>query len=95
MRGEAFDEYLRQPIVDTFDLRILLARPVRHVVNFLTSVDSDLERFAYIFTLLHCRWILKALFLLRIEIPFQYDISTAGNIHGLAFWFDVAFVGSA
>jgi len=30
----------------------------------------------------------------NIEIPLSFVISQAGTIHGLAFWFDVAFLGS-
>jgi len=30
----------------------------------------------------------------RIEIPLNFHILQSGTIHGLAFWFDVAFIGS-
>ena len=30
----------------------------------------------------------------RIEIPLQFKTHQSGAIHGLAFWFDVAFIGS-
>lgn len=30
----------------------------------------------------------------RIEIPFKFHMMHSGLVHGLAFWFDVAFVGS-
>jgi len=30
----------------------------------------------------------------NIEIPLSFVISQAGTIHGLAFWFDVAFLGT-
>lgn len=30
----------------------------------------------------------------RLEIPFVFKLLQSGLIHGLAFWFDVAFVGS-
>eukprot|EP00064_Thunnus_orientalis_P003554 superscaffoldBa00000293_g3563 len=55
LRGAAVDEYFRQPIVDTFDIRILMA---------------------------------------KIEIPFKFHMMHSGLVHGLAFWFDVAFMGS-
>ena len=29
----------------------------------------------------------------RIEIPLNYTMLSTGTIHGLAFWFDVAFLG--
>jgi len=31
----------------------------------------------------------------RIEIPFKFHMMHSGLVHGLAFWFDVAFVGSS
>ena len=30
----------------------------------------------------------------RIEIPLEFHMLTSGMVHGLAFWFDVAFIGS-
>ena len=30
----------------------------------------------------------------RVEIPFVFQMMQSGLVHGLAFWFDVAFVGS-
>jgi len=30
----------------------------------------------------------------RIEIPLEFHILNSGTVHGLAFWFDVAFIGS-
>ncbi|XP_053298633.1 histone-arginine methyltransferase CARM1 isoform X1 [Pleuronectes platessa] len=73
LRGAAVDEYFRQPIVDTFDIRILMAKSVKYTVNFLEAKEDDLY---------------------RIEIPFKFHMMHSGLVHGLAFWFDVAFVGS-
>ncbi|KAJ7989643.1 hypothetical protein DPEC_G00306660 [Dallia pectoralis] len=73
LRGAAVDEYFRQPIVDTFDIRILMAKSVKHTVNFLEAKEEDLY---------------------RIEIPFKFHMMHSGLVHGLAFWFDVAFMGS-
>ncbi|XP_045325622.1 histone-arginine methyltransferase CARM1-like [Leopardus geoffroyi] len=73
LRGAAVDEYFRQPIVDTFDVRILMARTVKYTVNFMDAEEADLH---------------------RVEIPFVFQMTQSGLIHGLAFWFDVAFVGS-
>uniref|UniRef100_A0A671UJ36 Histone-arginine methyltransferase CARM1 n=1 Tax=Sparus aurata TaxID=8175 RepID=A0A671UJ36_SPAAU len=73
LRGAAVDEYFRQPIVDTFDIRILMAKSVKHTVNFLETKEEDLY---------------------RIEIPFKFHMMHSGLVHGLAFWFDVAFMGS-
>lgn len=30
----------------------------------------------------------------QLSIPLEFDILEAGTVHGLAFWFDVAFEGS-
>ncbi|XP_077694483.1 histone-arginine methyltransferase CARM1 isoform X3 [Eretmochelys imbricata] len=73
LRGAAVDEYFRQPVVDTFDIRILMAKSVKYTVNFLEAKEGDLH---------------------RIEIPFKFHILHSGLVHGLAFWFDVAFIGS-
>ncbi|XP_032164042.1 histone-arginine methyltransferase CARM1-like isoform X2 [Mustela erminea] len=73
LRAAAVDEYFRQPIVDTFDIRILMARTVKYTVNFMDAEEADLH---------------------RVEIPFEFQLTQSGLVHGLAFWFDVAFVGS-
>uniref|UniRef100_A0AAZ3P5M7 Histone-arginine methyltransferase CARM1 n=2 Tax=Oncorhynchus tshawytscha TaxID=74940 RepID=A0AAZ3P5M7_ONCTS len=73
LRGAAVDEYFRQPIVDTFDIRILMAKSVKYTVNFLEAKEEDLY---------------------RIEIPFKFHMMHSGLVHGLAFWFDVVFMGS-
>ncbi|XP_077499529.1 arginine methyltransferase 4 isoform X1 [Amblyomma americanum] len=73
LREAAVKEYFRQPIVDTFDVRICLAKSLRHTVDFERASESDL----------HC-----------IEVPLQFNLLQSGELHGLAFWFDVAFVGS-
>ncbi|XP_040397013.1 histone-arginine methyltransferase CARM1-like isoform X5 [Cygnus olor] len=73
LRSAAVDEYFRQPIVDTFDMRILMAQTVKYTINFTEAAEEDLH---------------------RVEIPFVFQMMQSGLIHGLAFWFDVAFVGS-
>jgi len=72
LRQAALQEYFRQPIVDTFDVRILMAKPCVHSTNFLTTSEEQLQ---------------------NIHIPLQYTMLMTGTIHGLAFWFDVAFLG--
>lgn len=67
-------EYFRQPIVDTFDIRICLAKSVKHSLDFLTATEQQLH---------------------KIDIPLEYYILESGTVHGLAFWFDVAFQGSS
>lgn len=44
LHAEAMKEYFRQPIVDTFDIRICMSKSVRHVVNFLTDKEDDLHK---------------------------------------------------
>uniref|UniRef100_T1JIP0 type I protein arginine methyltransferase n=1 Tax=Strigamia maritima TaxID=126957 RepID=T1JIP0_STRMM len=73
LRQAAMKEYFRQPIVDTFDIRICMAKSLRYTVDFLTAEERDL----------HC-----------IEVPLEFQLVMSGTVHGLAFWFDVAFIGS-
>ncbi|XP_014663044.1 PREDICTED: histone-arginine methyltransferase CARMER-like isoform X2 [Priapulus caudatus] len=73
LRQQAVEEYFRQPIVDTFDVRICLARSIKHSVDFQTAEETDLH---------------------HIEIPLDFRAISSGHVHGLAFWFDVAFLGS-
>lgn len=73
LHDAAISEYFRQPIVDTFDIRICTAKSVRHTVNFLKADENDLH---------------------KIEIPLEFVILQSATVHGLAFWFDVAFIGS-
>lgn len=73
LRSAAVKEYFRQPIVDTFDVRICHAKSHCYSVDFLTAHEKDLH---------------------RMDIPFSFVMLQSGEIHGLAFWFDVAFLGS-
>lgn len=36
-------EYFRQPVVDTFDMRITMAKSVSHIVDFSTANEEDLH----------------------------------------------------
>ncbi|GFS61521.1 histone-arginine methyltransferase CARMER [Trichonephila inaurata madagascariensis] len=74
LRDAAVKEYFRQPIVDTFDINICMAKSVRHTVDFQVAQETDLH---------------------KIEIPLTFSLNQTGEIHGLAFWFDVAFYGSS
>lgn len=74
LHSAATNEYFKQPIVDTFDIRICMAKTVRHIIDFQKAHETDL----------HC-----------ISIPLEFIANQTGHIHGLAFWFDVAFIGSA
>jgi len=73
LRDAAVEEYFKQPVVDTFDIRILMSKSVKHSVNFMTACEEDLH---------------------RIEIPLHFTAHSSGTVHGLAFWFDIAFIGS-
>jgi histone-arginine methyltransferase CARM1 len=73
LKQNAFDEYFKQPVVDTFDARIIISAPIKHTFDFLKTHEAELY---------------------NIEIPVKYDVSAASVVHGLAFWFDVAFNGS-
>jgi histone-arginine methyltransferase CARM1 len=39
----AVKEYFRQPIVDTFDIRICMSKSIRHVVDFSEAHETDLH----------------------------------------------------
>ncbi|KAM7365218.1 hypothetical protein PAMP_016164 [Pampus punctatissimus] len=73
LHSPAGDEFFRQPIVDTFDVHILMARSVKHCINFMEATQEDLH---------------------RMEIPFVFTLLQSGLVHGFAFWFDVAYMGS-
>ena len=73
LRNAAVSEYFRQPVVDTFDVRICTAKSHKFSVNFETADERDLH---------------------RMEIPFVFTMLQSAEVHGLAFWFDVAFLGT-
>ncbi|KAK4291245.1 hypothetical protein Pmani_035918 [Petrolisthes manimaculis] len=73
LREQALNEYLRQPIVDTFDIGICLAKSIRYSLDFITAQEKDLH---------------------HLVIPLEFHILKSCTMHGLAFWFDVAFLGS-
>ncbi|KAM7360162.1 arginine methyltransferase 4 [Cochliomyia hominivorax] len=43
LHKEGMKEYFRQPIVDTFDIRICMAKSVRHICDFLRDNENDLH----------------------------------------------------
>lgn len=73
LRAAALKEYFGQPVVDTFDINICLAKSHCYSVDFLTAEESDLH---------------------NIDIPVSFTLHTSGEVNGLAFWFDVGFLGS-
>ena len=42
LKSAAFEEYFKQPVVDTFDARIIIAPPVKHSIDFLRAHESEL-----------------------------------------------------
>lgn len=42
-------EYFRQPIVDTFDIRICMSKSIKHSVNFSTASETDLHSIGNLF----------------------------------------------
>ncbi|XP_025110690.1 histone-arginine methyltransferase CARMER-like isoform X1 [Pomacea canaliculata] len=73
LRNAAVSEYFKQPIVDTFDIRICLAKSNKFVIDFQTADEKDLH---------------------VIDIPLTFSMMQGGMIHGLAFWFEVGFLGT-
>jgi len=68
LREAAMKEYFRQPIVDTFDIRICQAKSIRHVVDFLQADEEDLHKIGNAFTsfyLLSITMIFKLFFISR------------------------------
>ncbi|KAL3319833.1 Ecto-ADP-ribosyltransferase 4 [Cichlidogyrus casuarinus] len=73
LREAAMQEYFNQPVVDSFDISICPAAPVKYPVDFRTIDESEFEEFS---------------------IDLQFNLLNCCTIHGLAFWFDVGFLGS-
>ena len=90
-------EYFRQPIVDTFDIRICTAKSVRHVVDFHTASETDLHRMGITdcIPLHYCKSRFNLYKSSLSEIPLEFHSLQSGLVHGLAFWFDVAFFGTS
>lgn len=85
-------EYFRQPVVDTFDIRICMSKSIKHSVNFSTARETDLHLIGNIF--IWKKFWHKSINILSKDIPLQFQALQTGICHGLAFWFDVAFNGS-
>lgn len=49
LRQSAHNEYFRQPIVDTFDIRICTAKSVKHIIDFRTADESSLHKIGEFF----------------------------------------------
>lgn len=44
LKNAAVKEYFRQPIVDTFDVRICIAKSLKYTVDFSTASEFDLHQ---------------------------------------------------
>jgi hypothetical protein len=64
LRQAAMKEYFRQPIVDTFDMRVCMSKSVRHIVDFQEAEESDLHRIG--------KWVIWAFFILQ-TVPYMYN----------------------
>lgn len=53
LHEEAMQEYFRQPIVDTFDIRICMSKSIKHSVDFLTNKESDLHEIGKVVNIRH------------------------------------------
>jgi type I protein arginine methyltransferase len=42
LKNLAHEEYFNQPIVDTFDPRVIVSKPIKYTIDFTTSKESDL-----------------------------------------------------
>lgn len=49
LREQALNEYLRQPIVDTFDINTCLAKSIRYSLDFIEAEERDLYHISEIF----------------------------------------------
>lgn len=49
LHEEAMQEYFRQPIVDTFDIRICMSKSIKHSVDFLNDKESDLHKIGTVY----------------------------------------------
>jgi len=54
LREAAMREYFRQPVVDTFDMRITMAKSVSHIVDFSTANEEDLHLIGTCFFFFPC-----------------------------------------
>lgn len=86
-------EYFRQPIVDTFDIRICMSKSVRHLIDFSKDNESDLFKIGKLLSKCVCSIIIIINFF--TDIPLEFHTTQTGICHGLAFWFDVEFAGSS
>eukprot|EP00116_Pleurobrachia_bachei_P000827 sb/3461089/ len=50
LRQQAYTEYFKQPIVDTFDPRHLVAKPIKHTTDFLSDSEDSLKKISVDFT---------------------------------------------
>ena len=96
LRSAALTEYFRQPIVDTFDVNICTAKTQRYVIDFQAAHETDLHRIEIPLEF-HMLQVTTAVLLRQLKLLYINKlpkISQTGTVHGIAFWFDVAFIGT-
>ena len=96
LRSAALTEYFRQPIVDTFDVNICTAKTQRYVIDFQAAHETDLHRIEIPLEF-HMLQVTTALLLRQLKLLYINKLpknSQTGTVHGIAFWFDVAFIGT-
>ena len=96
LRSAALTEYFRQPIVDTFDVNICTAKTQRYVIDFQAAHETDLHRIEIPLEF-HMLQVTTAVLLRQLKLLYVNKlpkISQTGTVHGIAFWFDVAFIGT-
>ena len=76
---------------DFFDADILMAKPSKFSTNFETAHESDLYKWAD--HVMSCDQNTYTI-LYRLVFPVDFEMTSTGIIHGLAFWFEIGFMGT-
>jgi hypothetical protein len=69
----AVKEYFRQPIVDTFDIRICMSKSIRHVVDFSEAHETDLHTIGEFYRYLKTCWLLIFTFLIKYNFFYFFE----------------------
>ncbi|KAF3857310.1 hypothetical protein F7725_009169 [Dissostichus mawsoni] len=93
LHSAAMDEFFRQPIVDTFDMPVLMAKSVKHCINFMEAKAEDLNRLHVLSPrLLWYSCNLTSAFkkcMSIIEIPFVFTLLQSAPTEPLTRWSQV------
>ena len=79
---------------DIFNICILMAKPIGHTTDFKSSSETDLQSVRDETIVIFVNVLYLFMYSCSIRIPLTYQAWSSGAVHGLAFWFDVAFLGS-